>query len=449
MTTPDSSSRSTSVGGRPDDVDRADGPTDAEEPAAGRRTGDRQANRRLSVVTIDQILSSVSNVGALIWVAHALAPGDFGRFALIVMTYTVAQVAIRSLISTTAIVHPEEADHHARRILASAVMIGLIGGALCGVAGLLLHAGNSTFAGPVLALAIPLPLMMVQDVGRYLAIARREPGGAVVLDSLWIVLMAGAFVALAVLDGATLTWLVLAWAGSGGIAGLWVFRQYGVPARGGFEWLREHWGFSWRSLVSGVTSSGIVLLMGALMTLFSTVLAVAAFRAATLLSAPSTAMQLAVSTSAAADIARESESERAVWHHVRRAITFASAVGVLNLVVLVFLPDWMGQALLGETWFIVEPLMLPVALKVLLMAGQSGLRAALIGRRRITTVMVTDIVTMVLICICMVAGAAIGDVEGALWAMVPAMVLSTGCWWTAMVWKGRDRAPEPADQAVL
>jgi O-antigen/teichoic acid export membrane protein len=423
-----------------------DGTSDADPLVAGVRSGDGRANRRLSIVTIDQIVSSVSNIGALIWVAHALEPGDFGRFGLIVMVYTVAVVTSRSLISTTAVVHPEEADNHVRRILASAMMTGLVGGALCGVAGLLLSVGNSTFVGPLLALAIPLPLMVVQDVGRYLAIARREPGRALVLDSLWVVLMVGTFVALAVLDGSTLTWLVLAWAGAGGIAGLWVFAQHGAPARGGFEWLREHWGFSWRSLVSGVTSSGIVLLMSALMALFSSVLAVAAFRAATLLSAPSTAIQLAVSTSAAADIARE--SEHAVWHHVRRAITITLGVGVLNLIILVFLPDWVGQAFLGETWFVVEPLMLPVALKVLLMAGQSGLRAALIGQRRITTTMVTDIVTMVLILICMVAGAAIADVEGAMWAMVPAMVLSTACWWIAMVWKGRSAAPEKAERVA-
>jgi O-antigen/teichoic acid export membrane protein len=423
--------------------------TDPEASEVGDALGSSQANRRVGVVTIDQILSSLSNVAALIWVAHALAPGDFGRFSMIVMIYTVAQVVSRSLISTTAIVHPEEADNHARRIVASAVMTGLIVGAACVLAGLLLQAGNNTLAGPVLALAVPLPLMMLQDVGRYLGIARQQPGRAVVLDTLWIVLMMGAFVGLGMRDGVTLTWLVLAWAGSGGIAGLWVLGQYGPPARGGFEWLREHWAFSWRSLVSGVTSSGTVLLMGALMTLFSSVLAVAAFRAATLLSAPSTAIQLAVTTSAAADIARERGSEQAVWHHVRRAITIAFVVGALNLVLLVFLPDVLGEALLGESWFLVKPLMLPVALKVLLMAGQSGLRAALIGQRRITTAMVTDIVSMALICICMVAGAAIGDVKGALWAMVVATVFSTGCWWIAMVWKGRDVVPDQVEPATI
>jgi O-antigen/teichoic acid export membrane protein len=440
------------VGDRSDEVDRPSPPPGGPRHRGGRRsnprTGDRQANRRLSIVTIDQVLSSVSNVGALIWVAHALDPGDFGRFSLIVMIYTVALVSSRSLISTTAVVHPEEADHHTRRILASTMMTGFVGGALCVVGGLLLRLEGNVFAGPVLALAVALPFMMLQDVGRYLAIARQEPGRAIVLDALWIVLMAGAFVALSQLGGSTLTWLVFAWAGAGAVAGLWVFAQYGTPAPGGFEWLREHWSFSWRSLVSGVSSSGIVLLMSALMTLFSSALAVAAFRAATLLSAPSTAIQLAVTTSAAADIAREQESESAMWHHVRRAMTIAFAVGAMNLVVLVFLPDWLGQAVLGESWFLVEPLMLPITLKVLLMAGQSGLRAALIGRRRITAVMVTDIVSMALIGICMVTGAALADAEGALWAMAVATVFSTGCWWIAMVWKGREPAPAPAGRTA-
>ena len=134
----------------------------------------------------------------------------------------------------------------------------------------------------------------------------------------------------------------------------------GAPTGGGFAWLRERWDFSWRSMVSGLSASGTALATASLMTLFSSPIAVAAFRAATLLGAPSTAVQMAVGTSAAADIAREREDPRAVWRHVRRAILIATVVGVLNLVVLVFLPDVVGHAVLGEAWDIVEPLMLEI-----------------------------------------------------------------------------------------
>lgn len=397
----------------------------------------RGAGSRLSLITVDQVLSSLSNIAALIWVAHAFDPVDFGRFSLIVMVYTVAQVAVRSLISTTVVVHPEEADERPRTILASATVTGLAAGVLTGLAGLALLAADSALAWPVLALAVPMPLLVVQDVGRYLSIARRQPGRSVVIDGLWLVLMVAGFGAAVLADVDSLVWPVLVWSWAGGVSGLWVFVQYGLPGRDGVAWVREHWSFSWRSLVSGVASSGITLLFASLMTLFSSALAVAAYRAATLLAAPSTAVQLAVSTAAATDIARDREDAGAWRGHVRRAIMICLAVGVVNLLVLVFLPDPIGHAVLGEAWDLVEPLMLAISCKVLLMAGQSGLRAALIGRHRIQTAMVTDIVALVLIGICMVAGAVIGDAEGALWAMAVGTAVSTACWWIAIAWDSR------------
>lgn len=407
------------------------------------------ANRRLSLVTVDQILSSLSNIAALIWVAHAFEPIDFGRFSLVILVYTVAQVVFRSLISTTAIVHPEDADTRAGDILGATIVLGIGASILCSAAGLALVAADSEMGGPILVLGLSLTFLVLHDVGRYLAIAKQLPGGAVVLDTLWFALLAVGFVGTDQLGLDSLTWLIAAWTGSGVVASLWVFVQCGAPSGGGLAWLRERWDFSWRSMVSGLSASGTALATASLMTLFSSPIAVAAFRAATLLGAPSTAVQMAVGTSAAADIAREREDPRAVWRHVRRAIAIATVVGILNLVVLVFLPDFIGHAVLGEAWDIVEPLMLAVSLKVLLMAAQSGLRASLIGTHRIQAAMVTDIVAIVLVGACMVVGAAWGDAEGALWAMAVGTGVSTVCWWIAVIWKGRGPLPElPAKPAA-
>lgn len=401
------------------------------------------ANRRLSLVTVDQILSSLSNIAALIWVAHAFEPIDFGRFSLVVMVYTVAQVVFRSLIATTAVVHPEDVDARPGAILGLTLVLGVGAGALCTTAGLALVASDSAMGGPILVFGLALPFLALHDVGRYLAIARQLPGGAVVLDGIWFLLLPVGLIGTREAGLDSLTWLIAAWTGSGVIASLWVFVQCGAPTGGGVRWLRERWDFSWRSTVSGLAASGTALATASLMTLFSGPLAVAAFRAATLLGAPSTAVQMAVGISAAADIARERTDPRAVWHHVRRAIVIATVVGVLNLVVLVFLPDVLGHAVLGEAWDLVEPLMLALSLKVLLMAAQSGLRASLIGTHRIQAAMVTDIVSIVLVGACMVAGAAWGDAEGALWAMAVGTGVSTVCWWIAVIWKGRGPLPEP------
>lgn len=406
------------------------------------------AGRRLSLVTVDQILSSLSNIAALIWVAHAFGAADFGRYSLVVMVYTVAQVVFRSLISTTALVHPDDADARPGAIISATLQLGVLAAAVTVAAGAALLAGGSALGGPILVFGLALPFLVLHDVGRYLAIARQRPGGAVVLDSLWFVLLAVGFVGAGVLDLDSLTWLVAAWVGSGVVASLWVFVQNGAPTGGGRDWLRQRWDFSWRSMVSGLAASGTALATASLMALFSSPIAVAAFRAATLLGAPSTAVQMAVGTSAAADIARDREDPRLVWGHVRRAIMIATVVGVLNLVVLVFLPDVIGHAVLGDAWDIVQPLMLALSLKVLLMAAQSGLRASLIGTHRIQAAMVTDIVSIVLVGACMVIGAAWGDAEGALWAMAVGTGVSTVCWWIAVMWKGRGPLPDVPEPAT-
>ncbi|MFC5727421.1 MULTISPECIES: hypothetical protein [Nocardioides] len=405
------------------------------------------AGRRLGLVTVDQVLSGVVNVAALVWVAHATSPIAFGEFSLVMMVFMVAQVAFRSLVSTTVLVHPEDADHRARSVLGSAALLSSAAGLVCIVAALGLRAVGSGLGVPLLVLGLALPLLLMQDVGRYLAIARHRPSYAVALDLVWMAGLAVGFPVLQMLGSATLGWLVAVWAASGAVAGLVVLVQYGMPARDGLRWVRDRWDFSWRSMVSGLTASATVLVTSSLMALFSSPVAVAAFRAATLLASPSTAVQMAVSTSAATDIARERDDLAAVTRHMRRAIAIAAAIGVANLIVLVFLPDVIGRMLLGEAWTIVEPFMLAVSLRIVLMSAQAGIRASLIGRHRIQLAMVTDIVSMVLVGLTMVAGAALGDVAGALWGMAAGTGVSTLCWYVALWWDGREPREDAAPVA--
>ena len=101
--------------------------------------------------------------------------------------------------------------------------------------------------------------------------------------------------------------------------------------------------------------------------------------------------------------------------HQRRVMTIAGSVSVVNLLVLLFLPDIVGRALLGQMWPIVQPLLLAVALRVMAMAALSGVRAVLLGRRQIQTVMVIDIVAAVGTITSLVIGAMLAGAPGAVW----------------------------------
>jgi O-antigen/teichoic acid export membrane protein len=413
------------------------------------------AGRRAGLVTFDQGISSASNLLMLIWVAHALSAADFGRFSLVFFVWVFTQNGVvRSLVSSTVMVHPEDADERPRSVLGAAVLLSLAVGALCGVLGAGLWWAGSNIGPPLLLVGVLMPLLGVQDVGRFIAIAESKPGRAVVLDSIWLGLMLGGFVAVEVSHGATLMWLVAGWAGTGALSGVWVFVQHGIPRARELtlDWLRERWHFSWRSLVASSSSAAVALVGSSLMAIVSGPLAVAGVRAALLLERPSTTVQTAVATSAATDIAREKSDNAGLLRHQRRTMTASILVALLNLAVLMVIPDSVGKLLLGNVWKIVEPLLLVVGFHVGVLAAQSGVRAALMGRRQIHSVMIVDITGTVLSIVGLVIGAALADAQGAMWGGVVGQGITAVIWWSVLLRHLAQHEqvpdPEPADTPV-
>lgn len=393
------------------------------------------AGRRASVVTIDQAISGVSSLLLLIGAAHALSAADFGRFTLVFFAWAFTQGAVvRSLVASTVVAHPEDADQRPRAVLGATVLLSLASGLLCVIAGAACWWADSNVGPPLVLVGVLMPLLGVQDAARYIAVAESRAGRAIVLDSIWLGLMLIALWGV-VLHGVTLLWLVAAWAGSGALSGLWVFVQHGVPrARElSFDWLRLRWYFSWRSLVASSSTSAVALIGSALLALVSGPLAVAAVRAALLLERPSTTVQTAVATSAAVDIAREKSDNTGLMRHQRRALLASIAVAIVNFGILMVIPDWAGELVLGNVWKLVEPLLFVIGVHIATLAAQSGVRAALIGRRQIHEVMLVDIIGTALAIVGLVIGAVVADAQGAMWGAVIGQAITAVIWWVALV----------------
>jgi hypothetical protein len=408
----------------------ADAASVGPEAARGSRGG------RAFLVTVDQALSSITNLLAVVWVAHAVSVVEFGSFSLLLLVYTFVMGPIHALISMRVVVHPEDADHRPRWVLGSALVLGTVGGLGCALVGVLQVLAGASIGPSMVALGAALPLLVVQDVGRWVAIARSRPSGAIVLDAAWLLLLVGAFVALAVTDQARLFTLTAAWAGSGAVAALLLPVAYGFlrPAEFSLRWLRERWDQSWRLLVGNVTAAGSVLAGAALVALVSTPVAVAAVRAAILLGRPTTAIQNAVASSMAADVARERPDNRGLLRFQRRTMTVSAVVALANLALLMLLPDAAGQALLGNVWPVIEPLMLPVTLWLVVAAAQSGVPPALIGRHQFQVAMVVQIVGGLLSMAALVAGALVDSVTGAVWGLVIGQGATAAAWWVGLLW---------------
>lgn len=414
--------------------------TDAPEPevAGPDPVGAPRGSRggRALWVTVDQALSSITNMLAVLWVAHAATAAEFGSFALLMLVYTFAMGPVHALISMRVVVHPADADGRPRWVLGSALVLGALAGAGCVAVGGLLALAGSSFAVPLLVLGAALPFLVVHDVGRWVAIARSTPVGAVLLDATWLVTLVGGFVALEVTDHVGLVSLTAVWAGSGVLAASWIVVQHGVLRRreASLTWLLERWDQSWRLLVGNVAATGTVLGGAALIALVSTPVAVAAVRAAILLGRPTTAIQNAVASSMAADVARERPDNRGLLRAQRRTMATSAVVAGINLVVLLLLPDAAGRLVLGNVWPVMAPLLLPAALTLVAAAAQSGVPPALIARHEFHAAMVIQIIGGVLSMVALVAGALVAGAEGAVWGLFAGQAATAAGWWVGLLW---------------
>lgn len=389
------------------------------------------AARRMTLVTADQVLSGASNVLVVIFIAHVLRPADFGRFTLLFLGFSVASVILRSLICSTVLVHPDDADERPGAIIGSTLLFSLAVGVVCCVAGFSLYVTGSTLGSGVLLLGAMLPLLQVQDLGRYLAIATRRPIRALWLDGMWIVLEVAALVYIVARDRATFEGCVLAWLVPGAVSGLWVFVQYGPPRPVDLtiSWLRSRWDFSWRSMASSVTTQLSTLVGFSAVAVVSGGVAVGAVRAAILLTRPGNTVVDSVSRSAVADMARDRPDNRAIGGYVNRIAIISVAVALGNLVLLVFMPDAVGRAILGKTWPVTEPLILAAGLQLVFIAARNGTRGALLSRKDIRFIMVSDIIGSLLLIVVSFAGAVVADAQGVMWACALMHALLTLAWW--------------------
>ena len=416
--------------------------TEAPEPPRG------SAGGRATLVTIDQALSSASNLLIVLWVANVASASVFGSFTLLLLLHTFVMGPIQALISTRIVVHPADADERPREVLGSALVLGGISGLACIVIGAVQLVFGIGIGASILALGVALPFLVLQEVGRWIAVARSKPVGAIVLDGTWLAIMVLAMVAVELTDRSTLLYLTIGWVGSGALAALVLVVQYGLirPREVSLSWLRERWDASWRLLVGNVASAGSILAGAVLVAVVATPVAVAAIRAAILLGRPTTAVQNAIAASMAADVARQKPDNRGLLKAQRRTMLIAAAVAAVNLVALVLLPDAIGSRILGSVWPVISPLLLPTALWLVVAAAQAGVAAALIGRHEFHLAMVIQIVTGLISTVALVIGAMVAGAEGAVWGgLLGGQMAMSLAWWAGLVWHLR-RTADPAQR---
>jgi O-antigen/teichoic acid export membrane protein len=411
------------------------------------KSSEQSAGRRLGVATIDQAIAGASNVLIAVLAARILGVESFGLFAIVFLVYLLVQGTARALTSEPLLLHPAEAEERPGDAIGTGLVLGIGLGAIVVLGGLVAHLWDGRLGSALIALGVFVPLLVVQDIGRYLGFATRRPDSALTLDVTWLVLQLAGVAALVVTGSHVLWEFILAWAASGAAAGLVVFWQHrGTRIRLSLSWLAETWSYSWRYLISYTSTQGSGLLAAVLLGAIAGAKALGAVQGALLLQRPFMTLQVAVIASGVGEISRNATDREFVRRMVRKLTILTTAAGVLNGVVLLLLPDQVGRAVLGATWSEAQQLLWPAAVQIVLIGLMTGFRTGLLGMRAIHKAVVIDIVTTVLALVLSVGGALIGGAEPAMWGVAISQAVGVAIWLTVF-WNytSRDLEAVPAD----
>jgi lauroyl/myristoyl acyltransferase/O-antigen/teichoic acid export membrane protein len=430
-----------------DPVDQAD-PADPADPAASTGTDAPSgggARKRLSATVADQAISGGSNVLFSILAAHLLAPAGFGYFGVVFLVYTLAVFAVRAMVSEPVLIQP---DAHTRRpdILGASIVVGAVIGVLIGLAGLGFLAVNAPLGLALIALAVALPLLALQDTLRYIGIGEGRPGLAVFVDAAWLGFALLAAAPLALVGQASCWEFVAAWGGAGALAGIVGLIR---TTRGRFGahlgWVRRSWAYSWRYLVAGVASQGSALVAISIVGLLAGAPGITLLAAAALLNRPYSVFQIAATTFGTSEIAKQ--TDRSAIVKVARLLTALTvAAAVVNGAILVSLPDAWGRILLGDSWAVAAPAAWAIAAQTVVMGLASGARSGLFGMRRVDrTVPITMLEAALLVTLGGAGTAIDGPILG-IWFVNLGFTATAVLWWRTF---GHEASsPSPTESAL-
>ncbi len=307
-------------------------------------------NRRTRVwsATIDQVCSSASNGIFTFAVAVASTTQSFGEIVLIITALIAVLGAQRGAVGTPLLLKSGQTTEQIRREGSFALVAGLaIGSAVLGA---MMTFGNAVGA-PAVLLAVSAPIVLCQDILRYVTIAEGRPHVAAMWDGVWflgtVVLLVSAWLKLS-----SVPWLIGGWAGLGLIAFAGIAADQRLrPRLDGFgRWARAGWQHRIRYAIDAGLEQTTVFLVLAMVAAMLSPTATAALRGATVLLAPLAILSGALQLIVISESTRNSAQPRTVWTASLRLMVCIAALAVVAGVVLCSLPVNVGAYLLGESF---------------------------------------------------------------------------------------------------
>lgn len=389
------------------------------------------SSRRALGSVVSQGLASVQSFVLLFIALRWLSLEGLGLFTVIYTSATLVLTVTRSLVLEPLLIRYSgcsELTGAIPRAIGASALLGL-GCCMAVVACALIL--RPLDAEVILAGAVALPTILVQDAYRFAMFADGRPWRAAVNDGVTFLLTGALVVVVALAESPSTWWVFVGWGFACGAASLVGAGQLQVVPRirGGCRWLRENVRIGWQlagSTAAQQASGRVSLyLVGAIAGMAS--LGVVA--AARTLFSP-------LNTLLAASIAfAVPEGKKFDGRALDRFVVLLSFVlGVLVVALLValhLLPDDVGTFIVGSNWDAAKSLLLPTALWIGGTAISQGARVGLRVLDRAQTVLTVSLIIGPLTIVGAAVGAILGGAMGAAWGFGSVSIIVQLLWWTA------------------
>jgi O-antigen/teichoic acid export membrane protein len=390
--------------------------------------------RRIRWGLADQALSSLTNFVLGIVVARAVGLTDFGAFGLAFTGYLIATGVSRAVNGQPILIRysgvPTEVWRRAAAAVSGTALVIGLASSLIALA--IAFAGDGALRAAFLALALVLPGLIVQDAWRFAFFAHGRGRDAFLNDLVWAVTQLSAFVLAIAVGQGTVFWAVIAWGGSATLAAFIGAAQVRVLPR---PTLARSWTIEHRDLLPAYVGETAAYILSGQLVLYAIGLVaglavVGAVRATQILLGPLNVVVQGLYLVAVPEAVRV--LRRSTRRFVEICLGAGLALGAVSLawtLFLVFLPESIGEALLGDVWGPAHSVLLVMGLAytaVNLAAGASiGLRALAAAPRTFKAAAATSVAGFS----GAVAGASVAGLEGTAMGFFVTQSIGIVIWW--------------------
>ncbi|MEU4287720.1 hypothetical protein AB0E63_05825 [Kribbella sp. NPDC026596] len=383
----------------------------------------------------DQALSSLSNLAVGVVVARSSTVADFGVYALAFGGYTIALNVSRAIATEPlAVRYSGERSPDWQRAVRASTATALLAGFLALLVGLAIAAFPGVPSrGVLIAFAVTMPGLLLQDAWRWAFFVVGEGRRAFVNDLVWLLAMLAIFGGLYLTDTASAFSLTFAWGLGAVIAAVAGRFQAGVAPRRQLirEWVRRNWDITPKYMGEMLAVSGTIQVYMVGITAAASLAATAGIRGAQVLLGPVNVLNQGIRMISVPEAARAlRHSYRRLWL-VGLAISFGVGAGALAWgAVFLLLPPFVGRQLLGPgVWTQAHEVLIPVILLQALGASNAGAFAILRALTAATRGLRVRLISSVILITCGITGAFLWGPKGAAWGLATASSITLLLWW--------------------